>query len=132
LTSRESTIVSNQVQGRLAGPTSTKAERRAAARAAAARAAAAKRRRNALLGALAGLAVIAVLIGAAVAFGGSDDNRATDIASSAAPTAGNPGTGSLPAGADPALATRPQVTAGAGQLTKLTVTPLIEGTGAPA
>jgi peptidylprolyl isomerase len=124
--------VSNQVQGRPAGMASTKAERRAAAKAAAARAAAAKRRRNALVGALAGLAVIAVLIGAAVAFGGSDDNRAADPASSAAPTAASPASGSLPAGMDPALATKPQVTAGSGQLTELSVQPLIEGTGAPA
>ncbi|TBL27918.1 peptidylprolyl isomerase, partial [Verrucosispora sp. SN26_14.1] len=35
----------------------------------------------------------------------------------------------LPEGADPALGTKPTVAAGEGELTKLTVTPLIEGTG---
>jgi peptidylprolyl isomerase len=124
--------VSNQVHGRPTGTASTKAERRAAAKAATVRAAAAQRRRSALLGALAGLAVIAVLIGAAVAFGGSGEERAASPAASGAPSAAGLASGSLPAGADPALATKPQVTAGSGQLTKLTVQPLIEGTGAPA
>ncbi|MEV4760177.1 FKBP-type peptidyl-prolyl cis-trans isomerase [Micromonospora sp. NPDC049559] len=116
----------------------TKAERRAAAKAAAAKAAAARKRRQALLGALAGLAVVVVIVGAFLLFGhGSDDGGATGTgsaadASASAPAgdaATNPAFPPLPDGADPALGSKPKATAGKGELTKLTVTPLIEGKG---
>jgi peptidylprolyl isomerase len=118
----------------------TKSERRAAAKAAAAKAAAAKQRRQAIIGALAGLAVVGVIIGAFVVFrdsgdadktGGTPAAAATPAASAtaAAPPAAFP---PLPAGADPALGKKPATTAGKGALTKLTVTPLVQGTGAAA
>ena len=56
--------MSERVQNRSAGQgPGTKAERRLAAQLAAKKAAEAKRRRQSLLGALAGVAVVAVLIG---------------------------------------------------------------------
>ncbi|WP_442933662.1 FKBP-type peptidyl-prolyl cis-trans isomerase [Micromonospora sp. CPCC 206060] len=117
----------------------SKAEKRAAAKAAAERAAAAKRRRQAVLGALAGLAVVVVLIGVFVAVGrGTDDKADPAAAPSAGTTAeapqqpADPGFPPLPAGADPALGTKPTVAKGTGTLTKLTATPLIKGTGPAA
>ncbi|MBO4207622.1 peptidylprolyl isomerase [Micromonospora echinofusca] len=118
----------------------SKAEKRAAIKAAAERAAAARRRRQAVLGALAGLAVVVVLIGVFVAVGrgGDDDKAEPGTASSAGATAGAPeqpadkGFPPLPAGADPALGTKPTVAKGTGTLTKLTATPLIKGTGPAA
>lgn len=94
----------------------TKSEKRAAAKIAAERAAAAKRRRQAILGALAGLAVVAVLIGVFMLVGNGKDDPAEPAA---APSAGF----------DPALNSKPAATKGSGPLTKLTVTPLITGTG---
>ncbi|HEX7744766.1 MAG TPA: FKBP-type peptidyl-prolyl cis-trans isomerase, partial [Micromonosporaceae bacterium] len=73
---------------------------------------------------LAGVAAVAVIIAGLVALGRSTGEPKANSDASAAPTAA--------AGADPALATKPKVSAGSGQLTKLTVTPLIEGKGAPA
>lgn len=118
-------------------PRMTKAERRAAAKVAAARAAEQKRRRQALAGALAGLAVVGVIIAAFLVLGGGDDedDSAGSPASSATPAPSATyaeGFPPLPAGADPALGQRPTPAAGTGELTKLTVTPQIEGTGAAA
>ncbi|MFC4020945.1 FKBP-type peptidyl-prolyl cis-trans isomerase [Micromonospora sp. GCM10011542] len=113
----------------------TKAGRRLAAQLAAQKAAEAKRRRQAWAGGLAGLAVVAVLITVFVLVGQGDDKPAnqagaTPSASAAAPdAAGAPPAPQLPAGADPALASKPTVQAGKGELKKLTVTPLIKGTG---
>lgn len=110
-------------------PPMTKAEKRAAAKAAAARAAARQRRVRAATSALAGLAVIGLIVAIfLIANRSSDDNQS---AGPAAPAAGG-GFPQLPAGADPALATKPTTGAGTGELTKLTVTPLIEGKGPPA
>jgi peptidylprolyl isomerase len=112
-------------------PPRARSERRAAAKAAKARAAAAQRRRQQVTGVLAGLGVVAVLVGTMVACGGSSDDPAT-TGSAAPPSAAAPsGAAGLPPGADPALGTRPTTTAGTGELSKLTVTPLIRGTGAP-
>ena len=113
----------------------TKAERRAAAKAAAARAAAAKRRRQWIMTALAGLAVVAVIVGAFLAFrAGSGDphppRASASPAAGGASATGGPAFPSLPAGADPALGKKPAVTAGKGELTKLSVTPVIQGKGA--
>jgi peptidylprolyl isomerase len=52
-------------------------------------------------------------------------------ASEAAPPA-NPGFPQLPPGADAALAKKPAATAGSGDVKKLTVTPLVTGTGPAA
>lgn len=110
----------------------TKAEKRAAAKAAKAAAVAAERRRQALVGALAGLAVIAVIV--ALVFLVTDGNGADDDAGIAGTSPSSAtATGSrfpqLPEGVDPALASRPAANAGDGELTKLTVTALIEGQG---
>jgi FKBP-type peptidyl-prolyl isomerase-like protein len=117
----------------------TKAEKRALAKAAAARAAAAQRRRKALTGVLAGLAAVGLVIGLYLAYGGDHKNNdATPNASASAATPGTAGPTSqatfppLPEGADPALRTKPTTAAGTGELTKLNVTTLIEGKGAPA
>lgn len=98
----------------------TKAEKRALAKAARARAAAARRRRQVLTGTLAGLAVVGVVIAAFVYFGGSGGSGS----GSATPTSS--------AATDPRLASKPTVGKGTGELPKLTVTPLVEGTGPAA
>ncbi|GIJ76064.1 peptidylprolyl isomerase [Micromonospora phaseoli] len=118
---------------------STKSQRRLAEQLAAQKAAEAKRRRQAWAGAFAGVAVVAVLITVFVIVGqrGGDDapeqaagtpsapaEAPVDPASPPAPPAPQ-----LPEGADPALGSKPTVTPGEGELSKLTVTPLIEGTG---
>ncbi|WBB65351.1 FKBP-type peptidyl-prolyl cis-trans isomerase [Micromonospora sp. WMMD812] len=116
----------------------TKSERRLAAQLAAQKAAEAKRRRQAWAGGLAGLAVVAVLVTVFVIVAQRNDDDAAPQAGApsasaavddpaAAPTA--PPAPQLPEGADPALATKPTVKAGTGDLKKLTVTPLIKGTG---
>ncbi|MCZ7377253.1 FKBP-type peptidyl-prolyl cis-trans isomerase [Micromonospora sp. WMMC250] len=115
----------------------TKSGRRLAAQLAAKKAADARRKRNAWAGGLAGVAVMALLIGGFVWIdrNRSDDKPAnqagaTPSASAPAPDApGAPPAPQLPEGADPALGTKPTVTPGTGDLKKLTVTPLIKGTG---
>jgi len=132
--------MSHDVSSRTGGKTQprTKADRRAAAkaarRAAAERAAQAKRRRQALTGALAGFAVIGVVVVGFVVFGGeSDTDRpAAAPATSTAPTAAAAGFPPLPDGADPALGTKPAVAAGSGELAELAVTPLVQGSGPAA
>ncbi|MEU6075905.1 FKBP-type peptidyl-prolyl cis-trans isomerase [Micromonospora sp. NPDC047074] len=113
-----------------------KSERRLAAQLAAQKAAEAKRRRQAWAGGLAGVAVVAVLITVFVTIGRNSDGDEdqTSTASSAGPSASAPGAQTppapqLPAGADPALGSKPTVAAGEGELKKLVVTPLIKGTG---
>jgi peptidylprolyl isomerase len=132
--------MSNQVRaGRRPGDdrVPTRAEKRKAWKEAAAKAAAARRRRRVIFGTAGSLAVVALLVALVVVVvrGAGDD---------AGDNAGSPGaTGStasqqdrtaegfppLPAGADPALKTKPAASAGTGELTALTVTPLITGTG---
>ncbi|QOC94025.1 FKBP-type peptidyl-prolyl cis-trans isomerase [Micromonospora craniellae] len=117
----------------------TKARRRLAEQLAAQKAAEAKRRRQAWAGGFAGIAVVAVLITVFVIVGqrGGDDAPEQVAGSPSAPAdapaepgaPGAPPAPQLPEGADPALGTKPNVTGGEGELTKLTVTPLIEGTG---
>ncbi|MFG3553633.1 FKBP-type peptidyl-prolyl cis-trans isomerase [Micromonospora sp. NPDC047557] len=115
----------------------TKAGRRLAAQLAAQKAAEAKRRRQAWAGGLAGVAVMALLIGGFVWIdrNRSDDkpaNQAGATPSASAPAADAPTAPpapQLPKDADPALGTKPTVTAGKGELKKLTVTPVIKGTG---
>ncbi|WDZ86434.1 FKBP-type peptidyl-prolyl cis-trans isomerase [Micromonospora cathayae] len=132
--------MSERAESRSTGQsTASKSERRLAAKLAAQKAAEAKRRRQSMLGALAGLAVVAVIVAAFLVFGGNDDEPVGETASAPsagatsgapdAPDAPAPGAPQLPEGADPALGTKPTVTKGEGDLTKLTVTPLIKGTG---
>lgn len=119
-----------------AGGQESKARRRLAEQLAEQKAAEAKRRRQAWAGAFAAVAVAGVLITVFVLIGQrGDDDPADQMASapSATPTEGAPQDAppapQLPEGADPALGSKPTVEAGKGELTKLTVTPLIEGTG---
>jgi peptidylprolyl isomerase len=110
------------------GPAMSKAERRAAGKAA--RAAAARRRRQKKAAAWAVGAVTLMLIVAvtyvAATRGGGPTNQA------GAPPCGSAAYPPVPAGADPALCTKPTVGPGSGELTQLNVTTLIEGTGAAA
>ncbi|MEH0970426.1 FKBP-type peptidyl-prolyl cis-trans isomerase [Micromonospora sp. CPCC 205546] len=115
---------------------SQKSERRLAAQLAAQKAAEAKRRRQAWAGGLAGVAVVAVLITVFVTIGRNSDGDKDQAAgapsagpSASAPSAEAPPAPQLPQGADPALGSKPTVAAGKGELKKLTVTPLIKGTG---
>ncbi|XTZ17003.1 FKBP-type peptidyl-prolyl cis-trans isomerase [Micromonospora echinospora] len=125
--------MSERTENRSSGQSpASKSERRLAAKLAAQKAAEAKRRRQSMLGALAGLAVVGVIVGAFVVFGGGDepaDQTATSPSASA--SADTPGAAApqLPPGTDPALGTKPAVAKGSGELTKLTVTPLVKGTG---
>ena len=118
-----------------AGGQESKARRRLAEQLAEQKAAEAKRRRQAWAGAFAAVAVAGVLITVFVMIGQRGDDPADQMASapSATPTEGTPQDAppapQLPEGADPALGSKPTVEAGKGELTKLTVTPLIEGTG---
>jgi peptidylprolyl isomerase len=112
----------------------TKAQRRAAAKAASqARAALDRRRRRAWTGGLAALAVLVVVVAVFVAVRGGDDGddtaTPTPTASASSP-ATDPNFPPLPPGADPALATPPTASKGAGELTKLTVKTLVKGAGA--
>ncbi|WP_320068184.1 FKBP-type peptidyl-prolyl cis-trans isomerase [Micromonospora sp. RTGN7] len=130
--------MSERVQNRSAGQgPGGKAERRLAVQLAAKKAAEAKRRRQSILGALAGLAVVAVLVGVFVAVNRGDDDKSMQSAANpsaeATAPAGEPTAApapQLPAGADPALGTKPKVEPGKGDLKKLAVTTLIKGKGA--
>jgi len=128
--------VTNPVKDRSGIGLPPKAERRAAGKLAAKKRAQAKRRKriiNNTLVAASGVAVLALLL---FVFGVFDDDPTTgpEASASASADAGNQsqaGSGQLPADADPALQTKPTVTAGDGSaLTELKITPLITGTGA--
>ncbi|MEU4565690.1 FKBP-type peptidyl-prolyl cis-trans isomerase [Micromonospora sp. NPDC023956] len=125
--------MSERAENRSSGQSpASKSERRLAAKLAAQKAAEAKRRRQSMLGALAGLAVVGVIVGAFVVFGNDDDpaDHASTAPSASAP-ADQPAAPApqLPPGTDPALGSKPAVTKGSGELTKLTVTPLVKGKG---
>ncbi|OJF11441.1 FKBP-type peptidyl-prolyl cis-trans isomerase, partial [Couchioplanes caeruleus] len=92
-----------------------------------------KRRGQALTGALAGVAVIAVLVAVFVGIKMSDDDEKQSAAATA-PAAGapaQPAPSAPPAQApvDPALQKKPVVEAGSGDVTKLVVKQLIAGKG---
>jgi peptidylprolyl isomerase len=110
----------------------TRAEKRKAWKEAAARAAAARRRRRIIGGTVGSIVVTALLVTLVVVVvrgngNGTDDNAGSGTGTQATPTA--QGFPPLPAGADPALGTKPAVSKGTGELTSLVVTPLIKGTG---
>jgi peptidylprolyl isomerase len=111
----------------------TRAEKRKQWKAAAAKAAAARRRRQVIFGTLGSLTVV-VLLGALLfnvlrdpggeKSGGQPGTQGPDTNA----TAGS-GFPPLPAGADPALKTKPATAADCGTVTQLKATPLITGTG---
>ncbi|MBO0869952.1 MAG: FKBP-type peptidyl-prolyl cis-trans isomerase [Micromonosporaceae bacterium] len=113
--------------------------RLAAARAAQRRA---KRRRQAILSAVVAVVVAGVIIGLALWLtGGKKTNSTASAGSSAAPAVSAspapiagptvaPSFPPVPAGADPALGTKPKVTKGSGSVSSLKVTTLIKGKGA--
>ena len=100
-----------------------------------------KRRGQAIAGAFAGVAVIAVLVAVFVGIQLSDDDKtpAASAPVASAPAAADPqGQPSAPPAGDqqqaqtqldPALQTKPKVAAGKGDVTALKVTPVIKGTG---
>ena len=100
-----------------------KAERRALGKLAAQKRAQAKRRKRILNNVLGGAAGVAVLVLLLFVFGVFGGDPATDPQASASASAGTN------VGTDPALQTKPTVTAGTGELTELKVTPLITGPG---
>ncbi|SCG71341.1 FKBP-type peptidyl-prolyl cis-trans isomerase [Micromonospora halophytica] len=122
--------MSERTENRSAGQgPETKAQRRLAAQLAAQKAAEAKKRRQAWLGALTGLVVIAVIVGVFVVTRGGDDDAPKQAASPAGCPGGFP---TLPDGADQALCTKPAAGKGEGELTGLKATPLIRGNGPAA
>jgi peptidylprolyl isomerase len=131
-TSGEFTTVSDRIsrpersQRASTTPALTKAERRAAGKAA--RAAAARRRRRTRVAVWAGAVTLVLII--AVTFVVASRGEPTTPAG--APPCGSAAFPPVPAGADPALCTKPTVGPGSGELTKLNVTTLVEGTGAAA
>lgn len=125
--------MSERVQNRSAGQgPGTKAERRLAAQLAAKKAAEAKRRRQSMLGAAAGVVAVLALIGGVVWLNSGDDDKKPAANASASAAAAQPTAApaqQLPEGTDPALATKPTVGPGQGELKKLTVTTLVKGKG---
>lgn len=147
VTSRDSAATRRAAAGsprRSAGgpPLKTKAEKRAEAKAAKARARVIEKRKQTLTVAGSGLAVVALVVGLVWWIGSSEapetnTNMSTpsaaatiDPGATADPTAETPAAfPPVPAGADPALSTKPAVGAGKGKITELKTTTLIEGTG---
>lgn len=107
-----------------------KAERRALGKAAAAKRAAARRRKKLLRNAVGVVAAIGAIVGLAALFGAFSPDAAPSPQASASGTAAPTLAGGVPADADPALRTKPTVTKGTGELTKLNITTLVEGKGA--
>jgi peptidylprolyl isomerase len=93
---------------------------------------AARRRRQLLVAASVAAGVLAVVFLVMYTFRGSDGTTTAGASAtpSTPPTAASAAFPQLPAGADPALSTKPTVGAGSGELTKLGVTTLVEGKGA--
>jgi peptidylprolyl isomerase len=117
----------------------SRAEKRKVWKEAAARAAAARRRRHVIGGTVGSIVIVALLVTLVVIVvrnggdgqeAGSAAGNGTPAATGAAPTA--QAFPPLPAGADPALGTKPAATKGTGELASLVATPLIKGTGPAA
>jgi len=111
-----------------------KAERRKLGKEAAAKRRRAARNRkiyNGLAAGFAGVAVLAVILALFGVFGGGDPANPTASGSADPSASASAGANfTLPEGMDQALATKPVVTAGTGDVTKLKVTTLVEGKGA--
>jgi peptidylprolyl isomerase len=134
LSSREIAVVNNRAPGRGTTTNKRRAAKRLVVRQAAAQRAAARRRRQLAIGGLVAIVIFGLVVAIVVSCRGGTAGRnaapaASGSTSASASTAAFP---PLPPGADPALGTKPAVTAGTGALAKLVVTPLIEGKGAPA
>jgi peptidylprolyl isomerase len=84
-----------------------------------------------MLGAFVSVLAVAALIGGIVWLNSDDDKKAEAGASPSPSSVVEPPAAApaMPEGADPALATKPKVEAGKGELKKLTVTTLIKGKG---
>jgi peptidylprolyl isomerase len=113
----------------------SKAAKRAAAKAARAKAVAAQKRRQVLNIAGTVVVVLAVIVGITLWIRSGDGDSSTPSAAASSGAASqaasqNAAFPPLPAGADPALGTKPAVTAGTGTVSKLAVTTLVEGKGA--
>jgi len=104
----------------------TKPEKRALAKAAAAKRARAQRRKRIGMYGLTIVVVLGVAVGVYYALNSGKKSNTSAGASASASANAFP---SLPAGADPALKTKPDVKAGTGDLTKLNVTTLVTGKG---
>lgn len=116
-----------------AQPPRTKSEKRAEAKAAKARARAIRKRRRALAVGGAAVVVLALVVGLIVWIGQSSPQPgAADPgeAASPGPAASSAAFPPVPAGADPALRTKPVVTAGTGTVGTLRTTTLVQGAGA--
>jgi peptidylprolyl isomerase len=96
--------------------------------------AAARRRTWAIVGSVVAVVAVTVVVALLVNGGGGKSTASASASASPQATAASSATASpfppLPAGADPALATKPKTSAGSGTLTALKVTTLIEGKGA--
>jgi peptidylprolyl isomerase len=114
-------------------PLKTKAEKRAEAKAAKARARALQKRRQMLTVGGAAAVVLALLVGLVVWISSSSSEPSSATASAEATPSTAESSAAfppVPAGADPALSTKPAVKAGTGTVTTLKTTTLIQGTGA--
>lgn len=98
----------------------------------------AQRRKQLMLISLAALAVVGIVVAITLLVRPEPGSDTDALGSAATPTPTLTSTAAaaafppLPAGADPALATKPAVQAGTGDVTELKVTTLIEGKGAAA
>ncbi|GAA2607310.1 hypothetical protein Adu01nite_16450 [Paractinoplanes durhamensis] len=116
-------------------PLKTKAEKRAEAKVAKARARAKQKRRQALTVGGSAVVVLALLVGLVVWITQTSSDKSPAAASASAEATPSAAASSaafppVPAGADPALSTKPTATAGTGTVAKLKTTTLIAGTGA--
>jgi peptidylprolyl isomerase len=118
----EATTVTNPVKDRSGVGLPPKAERRAAAKRAKEQRLRAERRKR-ILTYLGSVVAVVVVVGGVAAACGAFGNKAAQPQASASAAAA---TASAPTGA---LATKPTVTAGTGDLTALKVTTIVDGTG---
>jgi peptidylprolyl isomerase len=113
-----------------------RAERRKQWRAEAAQAEAARKRRNTIFGVVGSLLVLALLGGlvfwVVTKAGDDSEDTGSGVQGPNASTTAGAGFPQLPAGADPALATKPTATGGCTGIKELTPTTLIKGTGPAA
>jgi peptidylprolyl isomerase len=124
--------VTNRVEGHGSNTNKRRAAKRLAVQQAAAERAAARRRKLLAISGAAAAGVIVLATVIVMTYNGSKGHQAAPASSASAQASSSASAAAfppLPPGADPALATKPKVAAGTGSLTKLTVTPLVEGRG---